>query len=79
MFQTIKSKVTDISNKTDNKISELDQNSNQKWQTLGRLVEDLTNKVETIWFASGVLAHWADACQSNGNFVLIISINNSTV
>ena len=54
MFQTIKSKVTDISNKTDDKISELDQNSNQKWQTLGRLVEDLTNKVETICFPSGV-------------------------
>ena len=50
MFQTIKSKVTDISNKTDDKISELDQSSNQKWQKLGRLVEDLTNKVETIWF-----------------------------
>ena len=53
MFQTIKSKVTDISNKTDGKISELDQSSDQKWQTLGRLVEDLSNKVETICFPSG--------------------------
>ena len=70
--------MTDISNKTNGKISELDQNSNQKWQSLGRLVEDLTNKVETIWFASGVLAHWQGACQPNGNFVFIISINNST-
>ena len=54
MFQTIKSKVTDISNKTDGKISELDQSSDQKWQTLGRLVEDLSNKVETICFPSRV-------------------------
>ena len=46
MFQTIKSKVKDISNKTDDKISELDQSSDQKWQTLGRLVEDLTNKMD---------------------------------
>ena len=57
MFQIIKSKVTDISNKTDGKISEVDQSSDQKWQTLGRLVEDLSNKVETICFPSGVLAH----------------------
>ena len=70
MFQTIKSKVTDISNKTDDKISELDQNSNQKWQTLGRLVEDLTNKVETIWFASGVLAHWAGCMPVQWKFCL---------
>ena len=57
MFQTIKSKVTDISNKTDGKISEVDQSSDQKWQTLGRLVEDLSNKVKTICFPSEVLAH----------------------
>ena len=70
MFQTIKSKVTDISNKTNGKISVLDQNSNQKWQILGRLVEDLTNKVETIWFPSGVLAHLAGCTPAQQKFCL---------
>ena len=72
MFQTIKSKVTDISNKTDNKISELDQSSDQKWQRLGRVVEDLTNKVETIWFPFEVLAYQGMTAQQT------ISTKNST-